>query len=223
MMGSFRGKLTYANVMATIAVFVALGGASYAAVSLPAKSVGTKQIKNGAVTGLKVRDASLTPADFGGTLPAGQPGSRGLQGQKGEQGLQGNTGATGPDGVLQTLSFDGSISGTMTSSANWQFVGPTDTTTLTAGEQLSGTAVMSLGAAAAVPVSSGLCLQPAAGEVVPMTSAYQTTSISGRQVVAASASAAPAAGFYTVGPCVRFTAGTLDNSNTASGWFVVTK
>jgi hypothetical protein len=215
-----RKRLSYANVIASLALFVALGGASYAAVSLPAKSVGTKQIKNGAVTGLKVRDASLTPADFGGTLPAGQAGSNGLQGQKGETGLQGNT---GPDGVLQTLSFGGSISGTMTSSASWQFVGPTDTTTLTAGEQLSGAAVMSLGASAAVPVSSGLCLQPAAGEVVPMTSAYQTTSISGRQVVAATASAAPAAGFYTVGPCVRITGGTLDNNNTASGWLIVTK
>jgi hypothetical protein len=217
-MGStLRERLSYANVIASLALFVALGGASYAAVSLPANSVGSKQIKNGAVTGLKVRDASLTPADFRGTLPQGQ------KGETGEQGLQGNTGATGPDGILQTLSFDGSISNSMTSSANWQFVGPTDTTTLTAGEQLSGTAVMSLGATAAVPVSSGLCLQPAAGEVAPMTSYYQTTSISVRQVVAASASAAPATGFYTVGPCVRFLSGTLDNNNTASGWLIVTE
>jgi hypothetical protein len=56
-----------------------------------------------------------------------------------------------------------------------------------------------------------------------MTSSHQTTSISVRQVVAVSASAAPAAGFYTAGPCVRFTTGTLDNSDTASGWLIVTK
>jgi hypothetical protein len=42
--------LTYANVVATLALFVALGGASYAAVSLPANSVGSKQLRAGAVT-----------------------------------------------------------------------------------------------------------------------------------------------------------------------------
>jgi len=40
-----RANLTYANVMATIAVFIALGGSSYAAIRLPANSVGTIQIK----------------------------------------------------------------------------------------------------------------------------------------------------------------------------------
>ena len=34
-----REKLSYANVVATLALFVALGGASYAAVTLPAGSV----------------------------------------------------------------------------------------------------------------------------------------------------------------------------------------
>ncbi len=42
--------LTYANVISTVAVFIALGGASYAAISLPADSVGTAQIRAGAVT-----------------------------------------------------------------------------------------------------------------------------------------------------------------------------
>ena len=63
-MGSLRGKLTYANVMATIAVFVALGGASYAAVKLPTNSVGTKQLKKNAVNGAKVKDNSLTGSDI---------------------------------------------------------------------------------------------------------------------------------------------------------------
>lgn len=38
------GRLTYANVVATLALFVALGGASYAATSLPADSVATRQL-----------------------------------------------------------------------------------------------------------------------------------------------------------------------------------
>ncbi len=58
-----RGKLTYANVVATVAVFIALGGAGYAAVKLPKNSVGTRQIKNHAVTGAKIKIATL------GTVP----------------------------------------------------------------------------------------------------------------------------------------------------------
>jgi hypothetical protein len=44
------GRLTYANVIATLALFIALGGASYAVTELPAHSVGTRQLKQGAVT-----------------------------------------------------------------------------------------------------------------------------------------------------------------------------
>lgn len=42
-------KLTYANVLATLAMFVSLGGASYAAITLPAGSVGAKQLRARAV------------------------------------------------------------------------------------------------------------------------------------------------------------------------------
>jgi hypothetical protein len=43
-------RLTYANVVATLALFVALGGASYASLVLPAGSVGPAQLRAGAVT-----------------------------------------------------------------------------------------------------------------------------------------------------------------------------
>jgi hypothetical protein len=59
----FRGKLTYANVMATVAVFIALGGGAIAASNLAKNSVGTKQLRNNAVTGAKVKNGSLTGAD----------------------------------------------------------------------------------------------------------------------------------------------------------------
>lgn len=73
-MKKLRGKLTYANVMSTIAVFIALGGATaFAATQLAKNSVGTKQIKKNAVTGAKVKDNSLTGADINaatlGTVP----------------------------------------------------------------------------------------------------------------------------------------------------------
>ena len=63
MRAALRGRLTYANVMATVAVFVALGGSSYAALSLPKKSVGTKQLKRNAVTSSKVRNGAITGVD----------------------------------------------------------------------------------------------------------------------------------------------------------------
>ena len=48
-MQQIRNHLSFANVISMIALFVALGGASYAAVTLPKNSVGAKQIKKRAV------------------------------------------------------------------------------------------------------------------------------------------------------------------------------
>ncbi len=47
------------NVVAYLALFVALGGTSYAAVNLPAGSVGTKQLRNGVVTNKKLANGSV--------------------------------------------------------------------------------------------------------------------------------------------------------------------
>ena len=49
------------NAVAYVALFVALGGTSYAALKLPANSVGTKQIKNHSITPVKL-DPSKTGA-----------------------------------------------------------------------------------------------------------------------------------------------------------------
>jgi hypothetical protein len=54
-----RPKLSYANVIATIALFVALGGAAIAA-GLPKNSVGPKQLKRGAVTAAKLKRGAVT-------------------------------------------------------------------------------------------------------------------------------------------------------------------
>ena len=51
-----------AMIVACVALFVALGGTSYAAATLAANSVGTKQIKKSAVTNAKVKNATLTGA-----------------------------------------------------------------------------------------------------------------------------------------------------------------
>src|SRR5215475_4600191 len=57
-----RPRLTYANVVATLALFIALGGASYAAIKLPKNSVGAKQLKKNAVTTAKVKKEAITAA-----------------------------------------------------------------------------------------------------------------------------------------------------------------
>jgi hypothetical protein len=60
MLRKLRSRMSYANVMATTALFVALGGAGYAATKLPNNSVGTKQLRKGAVTSPKLAQGSVT-------------------------------------------------------------------------------------------------------------------------------------------------------------------
>src|SRR5437763_14006052 len=62
-----------ANAIGYLALFVALGGTSYAAINLPNGSVGTRQLKNGAVTANKLANGSVTakkldPNGIGGSV-----------------------------------------------------------------------------------------------------------------------------------------------------------
>jgi hypothetical protein len=65
--------LTVANVVAFAALFIALGGASYAAFKVPKNSVGSRQLKVGAVTSSKIKKGAIGAAqiDIGalGTVP----------------------------------------------------------------------------------------------------------------------------------------------------------
>lgn len=54
-----RPKLSYSNVIASVALFVALGGAAVAA-GLPKNSVGPRQLKKGAVTAAKIHRGAVT-------------------------------------------------------------------------------------------------------------------------------------------------------------------
>jgi hypothetical protein len=112
-------RLSYSNVIASLALFVALGGASYAAVALPANSVGTKQLNKNAVTAsklkpnavssAKVKDGSLQRGDFAsGTLlqgPQGPQGPQGVQGAKGDPGQNGAPGQQGAPGTARAFAF----------------------------------------------------------------------------------------------------------------------
>ena len=80
-------------VVASVALLVALGGGAIAATTLPANSVGTRQVIN----------HSLLKKDFkNGQLPRGKRGPRGprgLTGARGPAGPQGPKGDTGPPGL----------------------------------------------------------------------------------------------------------------------------
>jgi hypothetical protein len=102
-----HNRVSPAMVVACIALAVALGGTSYAAVNLPRHSVGTAQLrkhavgaaqlKRNAVVTAKVKNRSLLALDFKkGQLPAGPPGAKGDKGE---------TGVTGPPGINLWAAF----------------------------------------------------------------------------------------------------------------------
>lgn len=80
MIEKVRARLTYANVMATIAVFLALGAGAYAATHLSKNSVTSRAIRNGqvkrmdlatnAVDASKIKDGTIGSADFSDVLKA---------------------------------------------------------------------------------------------------------------------------------------------------------
>jgi hypothetical protein len=98
-MSRLRRRPSPALAVACIALAVALGGTGYAAVSLPANSVGTKQLKNGAVVGAKVKPHSLLRSSFmSGQIPQGPAGPQGLSGAAGPKGDKGDKGDRGDKG-----------------------------------------------------------------------------------------------------------------------------
>lgn len=91
-----RPQLSYANVIATIALFVALGGAAVAA-GLPKNSVGANQLKRGAVSAAKLKRGAVTSGKIGPkAVTAGKLGANAV--------LPGNLG----DGIISTAKLSDS-------------------------------------------------------------------------------------------------------------------
>jgi hypothetical protein len=86
----FVPRPTYGNVIATVALFVALGGVAVAA-GLPKNSVGPRQLKKGAVTAGKIRKGAVTSGKLApGAVTPGKLGANAV--------LPGNLG----NGVVST-------------------------------------------------------------------------------------------------------------------------
>jgi hypothetical protein len=103
---------SYSNVMATVAVFVALGGSSYAAISLSDNSVKSRHIAKGQVKSSDVADGSLVAGDFkAGALAAGPQGPAAPQGPAGAEGPAGPVGPQGEPAtrLYAAISYDGAL------------------------------------------------------------------------------------------------------------------
>ena len=109
-MKSIRSRLTYANVMSTIAVFLVLGGATaFAASHLAKNSVGAKQLQKNAVTGVKINDGAVTAGKIGaGAVGTGALADGAVNGAKLGDGLV--TAAKIGSGAVGTAKLgDGSV------------------------------------------------------------------------------------------------------------------
>jgi hypothetical protein len=102
-----RFRVSPALIVSTVALVVALGGTGYAALLLPDGSVGTRELKDGAVTARKVHTHTLLARDFKpgqlGRLSSGPPGPRGAPGVPGPPGAPGTArayGVVGPAGTV---------------------------------------------------------------------------------------------------------------------------
>jgi hypothetical protein len=93
-----RQQLTFANVIAVLALFIALGGTSYAISRLPKNSVGTKQIRNRAVTLAKISPSAQKSL-------AGASGVIGPAGPQSPSGAPGGSGGSGPTVLAQPAAW----------------------------------------------------------------------------------------------------------------------
>jgi hypothetical protein len=155
-----RSKLSFANVTAVLALFVALGGTGYAAVTLPRNSVGATQIKSravgsselksNAVTSRAIRSRSVALSDI-------SPSARtALRGQPGPQGPAGPAGVT----LRAAVPAGGSVQrGNATSAAHQ---GGTNEYRVTFDRDVSS--CIATATLATVPTAGGAD-QPAAGRI----------------------------------------------------------
>jgi len=92
-----RAGITYANAMSTIAVFIALGGTTYAAVTLPRNSVGSAQIRAKAVGASEIRSGAVRSSELkNGSVTLNDMSASARTSLRGAQGPAGPAGPAGP-------------------------------------------------------------------------------------------------------------------------------
>ncbi|HEY3613148.1 MAG TPA: hypothetical protein VGK92_05555 [Gaiellales bacterium] len=98
-----KRRPTYANVVATLALFLAIGGTTVAGA---AGLLSGKDVQDGSLTGADIQNGSLTGADIrAGSLGsnalsvAARSNLQGAKGDTGDAGPKGDAGATGAPGA----------------------------------------------------------------------------------------------------------------------------
>jgi hypothetical protein len=115
-------KPSAATVIATLALFVALGGTGYAAVALAPNSVGSPQIKDGAVQSSDIKDGAINSSDIAngaigsddiksGSIQVSDLSKGALKGLDGKDGKDGAQGPAGPPGPAGPSGSGGGASG----------------------------------------------------------------------------------------------------------------
>jgi hypothetical protein len=74
---TMRHRLSFANVVSCLALFVALGGTSYAVIKLPRNSVGSREVKDRSLTATDLAESARVRGPRGAQGPAGPAGERG--------------------------------------------------------------------------------------------------------------------------------------------------
>lgn len=181
-----------ALIVACLALLVALGGTSIAAVSaLPNNSVGTAQLKNNAVTAAKIKDGqvmsaeianstittadvkngSLLKADFkAGQVPSGPPGP---------------TGPAGPPGVAAVERKDQSTALNSANSKSIEAVCPSGKRVIGGGTRVTGAGAGAVSVVESFPDSDGTKWNTVAREVNATAAVWQLTAYALCAVVAA--------------------------------------
>lgn len=120
---------TYANIVATLALFLALGGGAYAAAT---------------INGSTIRKNSIPLNRLKGKLPQGPRGERGPQGTAGLQGPKGDAGQPGAPGTVGPLT---EATGEMTSGSSSVNISLKSSATCPAGQRaISGGFILQAGA-----------------------------------------------------------------------------
>lgn len=202
-----RRRLTYANVVATLALVVALStGGAWAA----SKLINGSKIKPHTITGKQVKKHSLASSVFKGKLPHGAPG------QAGSTGPTGPVGPTGAAGVLAS-SASASAIGSI-SSATYVFAGTPASVTVASGDKVFVTGNGAFGSTAGptVRIDVAICSQPASGGTLGPYDSQEfglAAPNTGRVSIGQSWDISGlSAGAYKVGLCARATVGAADSN-----------
>lgn len=247
---SAAGQYLAIDVTAQVRQWITSPGSNHGfalvpAVSAPATVVFFDSKENTATGHVARLDLSLMDqGPKGDTGPAGPPGPKGdtgapgapglagapgAPGAKGDTGAQGPTGPQGPSGINQVRSWNGQVNTTPITTANYAFLGPTASVTITATQRFSNSATLSFSASINTSVRVDICYALTnSSTIFSPNNGYKImpTTANVRQLISLSNSFTLGAGSYLLGPCARANSAALtltgSSDDWSTGWSLVT-